>query len=406
MPGLLDLHVHPSLKMFYLPYLKANFHAPVYSGAHWNPFSFRTRYQNLKDSPVKIMLNAHYVIEQGFVGQGMKWFARGISWGMAPGFYGKLRLSDPYKTLLKMLDTLEKAEKNSNRWIFGDKKKFRMVTKFAELKDLKDNEIALIHAIEGSHALGYGPEKGQTMWEFWDQTLERLDYVKNRGVCMITLGHFWDNMFCPQTDGTETIPKKVNGKLIAGRDDALFKMKRASWRWGDEDHLSEEFSRAVLEKGMLLDVAHAQEHARAKVYDLCKEYNRPVIASHNGLQHFFNHEYNLSDNEVKRIHQLGGVIGMILSKRLLVPPIRRFKDDGKGIPTLMENMLYIKDLVGDVSCIGIGTDFDGLTHPFTDCFKPSQLDRISDAMSRYFSDDEIEQVFMGNAMRALEKGWL
>jgi len=406
MPGLLDLHVHPSLKMYYLPFLKANFHAPVYSGGHWNPLSFRTRYKNLNESPVKVMLSAHYVIEQGFVGKGLKWFARGVAWGAAPSFYGKLRLSDPYKSLLKMMDTLEKAEKNTNRWVFGNNKKFKMVTSFDGLKDLEDHEIALVHAIEGSHALGYGPEKDQSLEDFWTQTEQRLDYIKNRGVCMITLGHFWNNMFCPQTDGTESIPKKVNGKIVAGRDDALFQMKRANWRWGDADHLADEFSRAVLEKGMLIDVAHAQEHARQKIYDICEEYKRPVVASHNGLQHFFNHEYNLSDAEIKRIHSLGGIIGLILSKRLLVPPIRRYKDDGNGIPTLIENMLYIKDLVGDVNSIGIGTDFDGLTHPFKDCFKPSHLPRISDAMSKHFSDEEIEKVFIGNGMRVLEKGWL
>ena len=235
--------------------------------------------------------------------------------------------------------------------------------------------------------------------------LERLEFLKDNGICMITLAHFWENMFAPQTDGTEYISGKSKGKIVLKKDNAVFRMQRAKWNWDDPDHLADPFSRKLLEMGIVIDVSHAQEHARWKIYELCERYNRPVTASHVGLQHFFNHEYNLSDQEVKTIHKLGGVVGLILSRRWLVDPIKRHGTDGNGIDDLIQNMLHIKNLVGDVSCIGIGTDFDGLTHPFKDVYKPDQLDRIAERMTSHFGQDEIDDIFYKNSLRLLKKGW-
>lgn len=402
---LLDLHVHPSLKMHYLPFLRNTFHSKVFNGDFWNPLSFRTQYGKLKNSPEKVMLCAHYVIEKEFVAKGIHKPFRGICWGAAPFFYGGLRFADPWKTLMKMMKGLEKSIPATNKKVTNGGMKLKMVKNFSELADLADDETAMIHAVEGSHALGYGPEEGQSLEAFWRQTLRRLKYLKECGVCMITLGHFWDNMFCPQTEGTEHIPKKKGDEIVVVKDDLVFNMVRAKWHWNDPDHLAEPFARQLLEMGILIDLSHCQRHARWEIYKLCEEYKRPVVASHVGLQHFFDHEYNFSDEEVLEIHRLGGIVGLILSRRWLVDPKKRHGSDGKGIADLIENMLHIRDLCGDVSCIGIGTDLDGLTDPFKDCYTADHLGRIAEAMKPYFSDDEIDQILFRNGMRVLEKGW-
>lgn len=392
--------------MYYLPYLGKTFHSVAFSGKFWNPLSFRSKYFNLNKSPEKIMLCAHYAIEKEFVKKGIRPFGRVLSWIAAPWFYGPLTVADPWKTLLGQMDTLEKAVANTNRWVLGDgNKKLKLITRYSEIADLADNEIAVIHAIEGGHAFGYGPEKGQSIEQFWEIASKRISLVKKRGVALITLAHFWDNCFAPQTDGTEYVPKKVNGKIVGKRDDAVFQMKRAKWKWGDRDYLADNFARKLLESGILIDVSHVQEHARWKIYDLCEQHNRPVVASHVGLQHFFNHEYNMSDAEIKRIHDLGGVVGLILSRRWLVDPVTRYGTDGKGAADLVQNMVHIKNLTGDVCAIGIGTDFDGLTDPFKDCYRPDQFDNIIKEMEKHFSDGEIDQILFGNGIRVLEKGW-
>jgi microsomal dipeptidase-like Zn-dependent dipeptidase len=402
---LVDLHVHPSLKMHYLPYLRATFHAKTYDGRFRNPFSFRTRYSNLKNSPEKVMLCAHYVIEQGFVAKGINSIARTFAWAAAPLYYGRLRFADPWKTTKKMMRTLERSVANTNRWVLGDGKKLKLVTRYSEIENLADNEIALIHAIEGAHALGYKPAWGETLDEYWEKVKKRLFFLKDRGVCMITLAHFWDNPFVPQLDSTEIASKKRKGKIVGRRDDAISHMKPADWKWDDPDHLAEPFVRMLLDIGILPDVSHAAEHARQKVYDLCEDYNRPVVASHVGLRHFFDHPYNMSDGEILRIHELGGIIGLILSRRWLVSPQDRYGTKGDGIADIVKNMLYIAEKTGDVSAIGIGTDFDGLTDPFKDCETPDKLGKIADAMTQKFTDEQVEQILWGNGMRVLKNGW-
>ncbi len=404
MSRLLDLHVHPSLKMHYLPYLTSNFHAKVYSGNHWNPFSFRTQYSHLKNSPAKIMLATHYVIEPDFVTGAFHWYTRAAAWTLGPYIYHKLRSADVWETLQGMIATQERAVKNTNRTTFGDGPRFRMVRRFSEIDQVKDNEIGLVHTVEGSHALGF-PKEGESLEAFWERVQQRLAILKEQGVALITLAHFADNMFSPQTEGTEYIPKEVNGKVVSVRDNAIFQMKRATWRWGDPNKLSVQFASKMLELGMLIDISHTQEHARHAIYELCADYERPVIASHVGLQHFFDHEYNLSDDELRTYHKIGGVAGLILSRRWLVDPLKRHGTDGKGIDDLVENMLYIADLLGDVSVIGIGTDFDGLTDPLKDCYHYGQLDRLVDRMTHYFNDRQIDDILYGNSLRALDRGW-
>jgi len=405
MDRIIDLHCHPSMKMHYLPYIGRNFHSLMPTPSGWNPFSFRYQYANLKKSPVKVIVATHYVVEKGFLHQGIKPHSRAFLWSTFPYFYWKMRKAEPWQAVKAMMDTLEAGVRNTNRLVFGDNPKLRMVGSPAEIDALADDEIGVVHAIEGAHVFGYELENGQTLDDYWQRTLRRLDELETRGVSMIGLAHFWDNMFIPQTDGTEVIPKVRNQRVVPGRDDLLVYMKRADWTWGDRQHLGEQLVRELFTRGIVADLTHVQEHAREAILDLAAEYDRPVIYSHVGLKHFFNHEYNVSDDEIRAIHGVGGVIGLIISKRLLVDPIKRYRDNNEGLADLVENMTYIRDLVGDVSCIGLGTDFDGLTHPFADCYHPGMLHDLIRLMKTRFSPEEIDAILYGNALRAFKRGW-
>ncbi|MFW6369559.1 MAG: dipeptidase [Myxococcota bacterium] len=398
-----DLHAHPGLKVYYLPWLTATLHALTGSGRKWNPVAFQTRYGYLQKSPVKVLVNAHYVIEPDLVLKGFRWFSKLLFWGTAPGFLRRVVSADPWETLLDQIDHMERSVRNTNRSLLT-KKKVRILRSPQEIESLSPDEIGFIHAVEGAHALGF-PEQGQSREDFWEQTRERLELLRERGVAMIGLAHFFDNPYCPQTEATEIVPKVRQGKVVAARDDTLVRMRRARWRFGDPDHLAEELVRELLRLGILIDVSHVQEQSRTRIYDLCAEQKRPVVASHVGLRHFFNHEYNLSDREILRFRELGGVIGLILSKRWLVDPVDRYYQGDDGIPCLIENMRHIREVTGDVEAIALGTDFDGLTHPFSDCYEPSQLDRIAHAMRPYFSEDEIDRVLFGNSLRVFRRGW-
>ncbi len=402
-----DLHAHPSLRIHYLPWISRTFHtAPYYSGPHFNPFEFRTRYANLNASPVKVMMNAHYVIEYQFLKNGFTTAAKNAFWAFAPTYYGGLRLADPWRTLQKMIDALNVAVEQTNRLVLpivGHK--LRICTCFADVEGLQADEIGFVHAIEGAHSIGSGLEK-LPRDELLAKTSKRLALLKKRGVACICPSHFFDNPYSPQTEATEIIPKKVRGRVVAVRDSTFFKMHRADWSWDDPDHAAEGFFNELFKQGFVVDLSHTQEAARQKVYEIARGYNRPVILSHVGLKHFFDHEYNVSDEEIRQVHALGGVVGLILSRRWLVDPETRYYSGNDGIADVIRNMLHIREVCGDISAIGIGSDFDGMTHPFSDCFKPNQMDRIIHAMKQHFTAEETDQILFGNAMRVMKAAWL
>lgn len=278
-----------------------------------------------------------------------------------------------------------------------------MIFSASEINNLKENEIAVVHAIEGAHSLGE-PRLNESKEHFLQLVETRIKYLKSRGLAIVGIAHFWDNMFMPQTDGTEIIEKKKNGKIIAKRNDLMFKMKRATWKFGDKDKLSKEFIELLLKNDILIDIVHIQEHAREEIYKLCTDYNKPLVVSHVGLKHFFNHEYNLSDQELLKIHKLKGVIGLIFSKRWITAPENRKNHKG-GIEDLIENIKYIKKLTGDVSIVGLGTDFDGFTTPFTDCYTYAQTNTLTTRLEEEFTKKELEDILHNNALRVLKLAW-
>ena len=217
--------------------------------------------------------------------------------------------------------------------------------------------------------------------------------------------HFYDNPYSPQAESTEIIPKKIKNRIVAVRDPAIT-MKKAVWAWDDPDHSAEWFFNELFRMGFNVDLSHTRPDARAKVLEMAKRHGRPVIYSHVGLQHFFNHEYNISDDEIRATRSLNGVVGLVLSRRWLVDPETRYYSGNDGISDLINNMIYMRELCGDVEAIGIGTDFDGMTHPFSDCFKPNQLDRVIHAMKPHFSPEEIQKILYGNAARVLNDTWV
>lgn len=96
----IDLHAHPSLKLYYFPYLFKNFKIKTFSGPIFNPLGMRTRYSNIENSTVKLIINAHYVIEKNFLKEGFKKPFLGFLWAIAPSVVHKIMGKEPYQALL------------------------------------------------------------------------------------------------------------------------------------------------------------------------------------------------------------------------------------------------------------------------------------------------------------------
>jgi membrane dipeptidase len=125
--------------------------------------------------------------------------------------------------------------------------------------------------------------------------------------------------------------------------------------------------------------------------------NDVVVASHSNAHALQPHRRNLTDEQIKRIAEREGLVGVVLYNPFL----------GGGEPTLetvVQHIDHMVELVGP-DHVGIGSDLDG---GFTTKDAPqgiqtvADLKRIGDALAaRGYPDASIEAVLGGNWIRVL-----
>jgi membrane dipeptidase len=118
----------------------------------------------------------------------------------------------------------------------------------------------------------------------------------------------------------------------------------------DEDTGLTDFGRAVLREmnrvGMIVDCSHA---AHRTTMDLMNESSKPVVFSHSNPAAVWNHQRNISDEQIRGCAATGGVIGLNGMGIFL-------GDNDIAIDTLLEHVRYVSELVGS-DHIGIGLDY-------------------------------------------------
>lgn len=161
------------------------------------------------------------------------------------------------------------------------------------------------------------------------RTLEDLDEFYNLGVRYITLSHNSANQIC---DGSRY-------------------PKTAVW------HGVSPFGYKVIERmqqlGMMVDVSHISSEALADVLRVTKA---PVIASHSSCRVFRESQLrNLTDDEIKAIAAVGGVVQVATGRFFLTDKLPKEKVDVK---LLADHIDHVREVAG-VDYVGLGTDFDG-----------------------------------------------
>ncbi|MDH3450225.1 MAG: dipeptidase, partial [Gammaproteobacteria bacterium] len=83
--------------------------------------------------------------------------------------------------------------------------------------------------------------------------------------------------------------------------------------------------------------------------DLMNESSEPVVFSHSNPAAVWNHQRNISDEQIRACAATGGVVGLNGMGIFL-------GDNAIGIDTMLEHVRYVSDLVGSAH-IGIGFDY-------------------------------------------------
>lgn len=207
-----------------------------------------------------------------------------------------------------------------------------------------DLVIALL-GIEGAHAL--------------EGKLENLKVLYDAGYRMVGLHHFFDNELGGSLHGINRAGLTKFGHQVVRELDKL---------------------------EIIIDVAHSSP---AVVDDVLKITTRPVVVSHTGVYGVCEGNRNLSDDQMIRIADTGGLICIGYWKGAVCD----ISPDG-----IIKSLRYAIDLVGE-DHVALGSDFDGTT---TTTFDTSELSILTQKMmDEGFTDSEITKVMGGNSVRFL-----
>jgi membrane dipeptidase len=105
---------------------------------------------------------------------------------------------------------------------------------------------------------------------------------------------------------------------------------------------------AMNRAGIVVDLSHAGARSSLEAMDCC---GKPPIFSHSNPIALYPHPRNITDEQIRRVAERGGVVGACA-----FPPIHWDQTDRRpGLDTFLDSVGYIADLVG-VDHVGIGLD--------------------------------------------------
>ena len=153
---------------------------------------------------------------------------------------------------------------------------------------------------------------------------------------------------------------------------------------------------AEMEKlGMILDVSHLGDKGFWDVADMA---TRPFIATHSNARAVCGHVRNLTDEMLRAVADHGGITGINFCGDFLDPGEKPYST----AYWMGEHIEHIRQ-VGGIDMIALGTDFDGIEREL-ELSDASRLPLLeAELHRRHFSDDEIEKIFCGNALRILKE---
>lgn len=231
-------------------------------------------------------------------------------------------------------------------------------------------KIALIIALEGAHGIGQDP-----------QLIRTLDRV---GVRVVSLAHF-GRTFLADGSGLDDTSR---GGLTPEGVEVFTEMERL---------------------GIVFDISHL---GLAGVEDVLDRATRPLLATHSACLALTDVHRNLGDDQIKRIAELGGVVGVAAAIPYFIDP---------RTPTADRVVDHIEHVIATagIDHVGLGPDFiddyyqqvyGGWRVPPSldidvaeaEVARPSDLPKITEAMLRRgFSETDIRKVLGSNTLRVL-----
>ena len=400
-----DLHNHAVLKGFLfdrnLDGQKTRWLAKFFKRAFW-PFSERSNFPMLDTGEIDVVLSTCYIPE-------VEWLDDQSLVKLALKLSPKTRkrVFDPsyFDATVAMMNAVEAEVDLYNEYSLTSESKLVFAKSGDELIDiLANNKKAMIHSVEGAHSL-QGVNSGKRSGHLNEDPmvlesdiLQNLEYLASRGVAYLTLAHFYQNACV-----SPCFPYPTYG------------IKKGNWEhlmqgW-DMNHgltaIGAKVVNRMIDLGMLIDITHCTPKARSEIYEIVGDRKSRILASHIGAFEINRDPYNLEDWELKWLADHECVAGIIFMNYWISPI-----DTPLGLKYIEQTISHMRNVAG-VDVIGIGTDFDGFTDPPDEIVDMSQIPRLTRYLaclrdglgSKKYSDEDIQKILGGNALRLLLSGW-
>lgn len=297
--------------------------------------------------------------------------AGGVALQICPTFSGEMGVL-PELALRRALDQINAF----NRAVRENEARVFPVKTADDIEIVERRErVGLLLAMEGMEALGY------------DASL--IDVFHQLGVRMASLT--W-NRRNPFADGAA---EKTDGGL---------------------SNLGRSLVARMTELGIVLDLAHASERTCWEVLE-STDRDRPVVVSHAACRSVFDHERNLSDDQLRGVAEHGGVIG-VMQVPFVIDPKRL------SVERVVDHIDHAVAVTG-IDHVGLGGDFmlqliratghrpppdtllpDGLPSDATieGLTGPQDYGNLVEALgARGYDGDRLEAILGGNFLRVLRR---
>lgn len=155
----------------------------------------------------------------------------------------------------------------------------------------------------------------------------------------------------------------------------------------------------IIEKGMVIDLAHANRLTSHDILERVGNYNK-MAATHTGMggSEFLpkNSQRYITSELIKKIADKGGVVGFTPAKAF-------FSSLQKYVDTLKK----ASDLTGSTKNLAVGSDFGGMDakHLFSEFDEVGKFGIIAEKLSNsgHFTDEEIADIMYGNIEKIIKK---